>query len=76
MMTESQFSALSQLLRLRQGPARNAARLCLVNGMGVPEASRKVGMSYRAASYAVKRARAGYSLALAAASTGEDSPEI
>ncbi len=67
-MTETQFAALAQLLRLRTGPAREAASLHLVQGLSVPDAARAAGMDYRAATYAVKRAKEG--LALAKAATG------
>ena len=65
-MTDAQFQALSQLLRLRQGPAQEAARLVMVQGVATAEAARQIGMDYRAATYAVKRVRAGLKLAQAA----------
>lgn len=61
-MTDAQFAALAQLLRLRPGPAREAARLVMVPGMATADAARAVGMDYRAASYSVKRVRAGWDL--------------
>ena len=62
-MTDPQFKALAQLLRLRPGPAQDASRLVLVEGISTPDASRAVGMDYRAAHQAVKRARDGLALA-------------
>lgn len=66
-MTESQFTALAQLLRLRPGPAQDAARLVMVQGMAAPDAARKVGMEYPDAHRAVKRVRTGLDLAKIAA---------
>lgn len=62
-MTELQFSALAQLLRLRPGPAQDAARLVVVQGTPTPDAARQVGMSYVAAHRAVKRVKDGLDLA-------------
>lgn len=67
MMTDTQFDALSQLLRLRPGPAQDAARLVVVQGMPTPDAARQVGMSYVAAHRAVKRVKDGFDLAKIAA---------
>jgi hypothetical protein len=66
-MTDTQFIALAQLLRLRTGPAQEAVRLVMVQRMPAADAARKVGMDYRAATYAVKRVRAGLALARQAA---------
>ena len=66
-MTEAQFTALAQLLRLRNGPAREAANLHLVQGLTVPDAARQAGMDYRAATYSVKRVKEGLALAKTAA---------
>lgn len=62
-MTADQFDALAQLLRLRQGPAREACALVLVDGQSVPDAARSVGMTYQDAYAAVQRVRAGLELA-------------
>jgi DNA-directed RNA polymerase specialized sigma24 family protein len=67
-LTDAQFKALAQLLRLRQGSTREAVRQHLVQGLNVPDAARAAGMDYRAATYAVKRAKDG--LALAKVATG------
>jgi DNA-directed RNA polymerase specialized sigma24 family protein len=61
-MTPDQFTALAELLRLRDGPAREVARLVLVDGRKTPEAAESVGMQYRAAAAAVQRARQGLEL--------------
>jgi len=61
-MTEAQFAALAQLLRLRAGTAREVVRQVLVYYADVPEAAREVGMDYQAAYQAVRRARAGLEL--------------
>jgi DNA-directed RNA polymerase specialized sigma24 family protein len=66
-MTPEQFAALAELLRLRSGPARECARLVLVEGRKTPEAAEAVGMQYRAAAAAVQRARSGLELAKTAA---------
>ena len=65
-MSETQFAALAQILRLRAGPAKEAARLHFVVGLKVSEAARKAGIDYRLAAYSVKRVRAGLALAIAA----------
>jgi len=61
-MTDAQFTALAQLLRLRQGPARQAVRLHLVQGLSVPDAARAAGVDYQLALKAVKRAKDGMKL--------------
>jgi DNA-directed RNA polymerase specialized sigma24 family protein len=61
-MTPDQFTALAELLRLRDGPAREVARMVLVEGRKTPEAAESVGMQYRAAAAAVQRARSGLEL--------------
>ena len=62
-MTTDQFAALAELLRLRSGPAQEVAKLVLVDGIGVPDAARQVGLEYTAAHKAVKRAQRGLELA-------------
>ena len=66
-MTPEQFSALAQLMQLRNGPAHEAAQLVLVDGLTVTEAARKVGLSPQAASNSVQRCRRGFVLARVAA---------
>lgn len=67
-MTDAQFQALAQLLRLRQGQAQEAVRLHLVAGLTVPNAARVAGVKYQLALKAVKRAKDGRNLAIAATS--------
>lgn len=56
-MTPDQFDALSQLLRLRAGPAQEAVRMHLVQGLGVPDAARASGVDYQLALKAVYRVK-------------------
>ena len=65
-MNNPQFQALAQLLRLREGPAKECARLALVEQIPTPEAARATNMQYRAAAAAVQRVRQGLELALLA----------
>lgn len=62
-MTDGQFNALAQLLRLRQGPAREAARLVLVEGLRTADAAQRAGCLRTAAANAVRRCRVGLELA-------------
>lgn len=62
-MTPDQFTALAELLRLRDGPAQQVARMVLVDGLTVPDAARQLGMGYHLAYKAVKRAQDGLQLA-------------
>lgn len=62
-MTNNQFAALAQLLRLRGGGAQEVARLVLVDGLSVIDAAERTGVSLRAAYFAEQRAREGYELA-------------
>lgn len=64
-MTEQQFAALAQLLRLRHGPAREAARLVMVGGLRVTDAAARTGLSQPAVSNALARCRRGLRLAAA-----------
>ncbi len=68
-MTSDQFAALALLLRLRQGSAKDAAKLVMVQGIPTADAARTVSMDYRAATYAVKRVRTGLQLSKVAAGT-------
>ena len=61
-MTDAQFTALAQLLRLRAGPAQDAVRLHLVQGLSVPDAARAAGVDYQLALKAVYRVNAGLAL--------------
>lgn len=62
-MTPPQFDALAELLHLRGGPATDAARLVLVEGLSAPDAAVRVGMSRTAVYNAVARCRWGMELA-------------
>ena len=66
-MNDPQFKALAKLLRMREGPAKEAVRLVLVYHYETADAAREVGMEYQAAHQAVKRVRAGLELAKIAA---------
>ena len=68
-MTNSQFAALAQLLRLRTGPAQDAARMVLVEGVSQAAAARATGLTPQAVHNAVKRVQAGQALARVAVST-------
>lgn len=61
-MTDAQFQALAQLLRLRAGPVQEAVRLHLVQGLGVPDAARSAGADYQLALKAVYRVNTGLAL--------------
>ena len=65
-MTPAQFEAISRIMR-RPGPARDAARLVLVDGMRVTDAARTTGVAQPSVSRAVKSAREAMELAKAAA---------
>ena len=67
-MTPDQFVALAQLLRIRMGCAREAARLVLVHGHPVWQAAKMAGVSPNSASNAANRMRRGMKLARSAAS--------
>ena len=62
-LTASQFAALSELLRLREGSAQAAAAMVLVGGSSVADAARIAGMTYPRAWQAVQRAQRGLKLA-------------
>ena len=62
-MTVDKFAALAQLLRLRQGPQREAARLVLVDGMRQADAARVTGCSASALGNTLRTCRAGLELA-------------
>ena len=62
-MTTASFQALSQLLRLRQGPQREAARLVLVDGVRQADAARMEGCSASALGNTLRTCRSGLELA-------------
>lgn len=62
-MTECQFLALADLLRLRESPSRAAARLVLVDGLAPAAAARAAGTTPQAVSNALASCRRGIALA-------------
>ena len=62
-LTEESFQALGELLRLREGPARIAASLVLVDGMRPADAARLAGCSAQSASNTILVCRRGLDLA-------------
>lgn len=68
-MTQDQFAALAQLLRLRPGPAQETARLALVEGLKPLDAIARTGIERGAGYHAISRARAGLELAHRATGT-------
>lgn len=64
-MTPAQFEALAKLLGLHSGPATEAARLVLVDGLTAIEAAQQAGCSRQSATNAVTRCRRGLELARA-----------
>lgn len=62
-MNDDQFSALADLLQLRDGPSKRAARQVLVEAMSPADAARQEGISPQSVSNAVTRCRRGLSLA-------------
>jgi transposase len=67
-MTNEQFNALAQLLRIRQGLSRTAANLVLVDGMTQAAAARQTGLGPAGVGNVVSRMRKGLELAKTAAS--------
>lgn len=47
-MTDEQFNALAQLMRLRASASRDALRLVLVDGLSVPAAAQQAGVPHQA----------------------------
>lgn len=63
-ITQQQFDALAELMRLRTGSkAREAARLVLVDGVSIGDAGRAVELPYKDASRAVQAAHKALNLA-------------
>lgn len=69
-MTEEQFMALAELLRMRGGASQEAARLVLVEGLSTTEAARKVGTSPQGVSNVLASCRRGLELARRATQDG------
>lgn len=62
-MTDAQFTALAQLVRLRTGAQQDAARLVLVDGMRQVDAARQLGISTAALGATMRACRRGVALA-------------
>jgi hypothetical protein len=71
-MTHSEFEALAQLLRLRDGTAKEAIRLHVMDGMTAPNIARALGMKYNLALVATYRIRDSLALLSAAGFTRAD----
>lgn len=69
-MTPDAFDALAELLRMTDGPVRDAARRVLVDGELITRAAEVAGVSRQSCGNAVKRCRAGLELAKRAAAGG------
>lgn len=65
-MTSDQFAALAELISLRAGKSRDAARLVLVDGLTSAEAARQLGLTTQGSNQAVQRCRRALELARAA----------
>ena len=66
-MNAAQFEALAELLRMREGASRSAARLVLVDGIAPAEAARQVGTTPQAVNSALRSCERGIALARIAA---------
>jgi DNA-directed RNA polymerase specialized sigma24 family protein len=66
-MTAQQFDALAELIRMRPGPSREAARLVLVDGAPLKLAASAAGITVGGTSNAVQRVRRALGLAKIAA---------
>ncbi len=62
-MTNDQFDAIAQLMRLRTGAQQDAARLVLVGGMRQVDAARQLGISTAALGATMRACRRGVALA-------------
>jgi predicted DNA-binding protein (UPF0251 family) len=71
-VTADQFTALAQLTQMRAGPAQEATRLVLVDGITQAEAGRRTGLTDQGVYNAVQRARKALTLAqIAGQPTGD-----
>lgn len=61
-LTQTQFDALAQLLRLRTGPSRVAAELVFVGGLSQADAARQSACSTAGVGNVVRRVRNGLDL--------------
>ena len=58
-MTNDSFEALASLLRLRQGPQRDAAKLVLVQGKLQADAAREMGIERQALNNTLRACQVG-----------------
>jgi len=65
-MTPEQFEAIAKLIRAREGPARSAARLVLMEGKRVKAAAEACALTSQSVSKAVRRFRETHALLCAA----------
>ena len=65
-MTDQQFTALAQLLRMRSGKAQEAARIVLVDGKRQRDAAATTGLTEVGVSKVMRRCRRGLALVQAA----------
>lgn len=65
-MTQEQFDAIAQLIRMQPGPSREAARLVLVDGAPLQIAASGAGITVAGTSNAVQRVRRALDLATVA----------
>ena len=56
-LTNDQFDALAELMRLRQSPSREATRLVFVDGLSQADAARATGLSIAAVNNRVRSTR-------------------
>jgi len=62
-MTNDQFSAIAELIRMRDGSSQRAARMVLVEGLDQQAAAKKTGLTQGGVSNAVNRCRRALDLA-------------
>jgi len=77
-VTESQFQELAKQIVSRGGPAKEAARLALVEGKSNAEAVAATGLTHQGVWNAVKRYRDGFELARKVVNCGceKTSPDL
>lgn len=73
-MTGAQFEAIAKLIRLRDGPAKSAARASLTLGISQVRAARAAGCSASSCNGTVQRIRRAMLLCEIAAGTKQPSP--
>lgn len=63
MMTNEQFNAIAELIRMRNGASQKAAKLVLVNGLDNQSAAKKAKLTLGGVSNAVNRCKRALELA-------------